>query len=181
GRRRVDAAAERVRHPAQLLRHERLLQDRVAASAELRAEVHPVEPELDRQLVMPSEVLVGDPALVLLRVLLPRDQLIVDEGAGTVLDRSVRVGQWIRHARDATAGRAATVSLLPTRGTRGGRDALRASRPSRRPAGGHGRALRRPGGRRRAPQRGSAAPSRLSPWPPASTSGARPRPAARPP
>src|SRR5947207_830118 len=112
---------------------------------------------------MPAEVLVGDPAIVLLRVFLPRDQVVVNEGAGAVLDRSVRVGKWVRHGRDATAGRAATVSLLFTRGTRGGRDALRASRPSRRPAGGRGRALRRPDGRRRAPPRGSAAPCRRSP------------------
>ena len=50
-------------------------------------EVHPVEPELDRQLVVSGHVLVGDPAFVLLRVLLPGDQLVVDEGARTVLDR----------------------------------------------------------------------------------------------
>src|SRR5207253_10437880 len=128
------------------------------------------------QLVMPTEVLLGDPALVLLRVFLPGDQLVVDEGAGTVLDRSVRIGQWVGHVFDATAGRAATVSRLLTRGTRGGRDALRASRPSRRRAGGHGPALRRLDGRRRAPPRGSAAPRPRSRGPPGPAPGACPRP-----
>src|SRR5207247_5997779 len=134
----VDAPAERVRDAAELLGHERLLEDRVAAPAELLREVHPVEAQVDRQVVMPPDVLIGDPALMLLRVLLPRDQLVVDEGTCTVLDRSVLIGQWVGHARDATAARGATVSAPAAslrRGTRGGRDALRASRPSRRLAG----------------------------------------------
>ncbi len=77
--RRVHAPAERVGDAAELLRDERLLQHRHPAAADVLRHVHPREPELDRQAVVPLAGLVGEQALVLLRVDLPRDQLVVDE------------------------------------------------------------------------------------------------------
>jgi hypothetical protein len=85
----VHAPSERVRHAPDLLGHQDLLQHRVPTAAEILRQVHPGEAELHRKLLVAPLVLGRDLAGVLLGVLFPRDQLVVDEAAGAILDLTV--------------------------------------------------------------------------------------------
>ena len=96
----VDAPAERVRDSADLLGDEHLLQHRHPGAPEFLRHVHGGEAELDRGVVMSPPHVVGDRARVLFGVLLPRDQVSVDESARTRLDLSILIGHRVRGHRD---------------------------------------------------------------------------------
>ena len=92
----VNAPPEGVRRAAELLGDEGLLEHRHPPAAQLLRHVHREQAELDRQPVMTLPGLLGDLTLVLLGVELPRDQLVVDEPASTILDRAVLVRRGVR-------------------------------------------------------------------------------------
>src|SRR5215210_682593 len=92
GRGRVNAPAERVGHPADLLRNEDLLESRESAASEVLRHVHREQAERLRLRAMTVSDVLGYPALVLLGMDLPGDQLLVDEPTGALLDVSILGG-----------------------------------------------------------------------------------------
>jgi hypothetical protein len=95
----VDAPAERVRHPADLLRDEDLPDHAESAAAELLRHVHRGQAELPRLPIVRVTDLAGDRSLVLLGMDLPGDQLLVDESTGALLDLAIGSGEAQRHGR----------------------------------------------------------------------------------
>jgi glycosyltransferase A (GT-A) superfamily protein (DUF2064 family) len=89
----MDAPAESVRHSADLLGDEDLLEHREPAAAEVRRHVHRGEAELPRLRDVSLVDLARDPAVVLLGVDLPGDQLVVDEASCALLDLPIVLGE----------------------------------------------------------------------------------------